>query len=159
MRLNGEVCWMVLRPISNRSIAKREHRPSEMPAFDSENVTRWPGSRPRWWDSAWPRKTRRRVSAPAWKRQALQRGRTVVFLRGRAVTGATSIAPRQPPLDSALAASRGAIHPNAPSAVSFNQCEKAFGTNVSALLVSESCDFGSGPGRAPSAAYPRLIAY
>jgi hypothetical protein len=37
-------------------------------------------------------------------------------------------------------------HPtNAPSALSFNQCEKAFGTNVSALLASESCDFGSGP--------------
>jgi hypothetical protein len=30
------------------------------------------------------------------------------ILRGRAVTGATSIAPRQPPLDSALAGSRGA---------------------------------------------------
>jgi len=28
-----------------------------------------------------------------------------------------------------------------------------------AWLANESCDFGSGPTRTPSAAYPRLIAY
>ena len=48
---------------------------------------------------------------------AVLRGRRLVrsrrrvrqaILRGRAVTGATSIAPRQPPLDSALAELRGA---------------------------------------------------